>query len=76
MKMRKAFIIALGLVAISALVGVQPADARKKGPPTGIGGGKPPAGPGHASNPSQVVIIPGELAPRHPQPTDRAYINK
>jgi len=74
--MRKILIIALGLITLNALVGAQPADARKKGPPvpTGIGGGKPPAVPGYGT--SQVVIVPGEVGPRHPQPTDRAYINK
>ncbi len=74
--MRKILIIALGLATLGALVGAQPADARKKGPPmpTGFGGGKPVTGPGYGA--SQVVIVPGELGPRHPQPTDRAIINK
>ena len=42
--------------------------------PTGFGGGKPVAGSDYGT--SQVVIVPGELGPRHPQPTDRAIINK
>lgn len=74
--MRKVLIIALGLVALSALVGAQPADARKKATPAGIGGGKPPAGPGHTSAPSQFVIVPTELNPRHLQPTDPALFKK
>jgi hypothetical protein len=78
--MKKILIIALGLVTLGALVGVQPADARKKATPAGIGGGKPPAGPGHTStggawvnSQNAPVIDPRELGPRwHPQPTDLA----
>jgi hypothetical protein len=77
--MRKILIIALGLVAVSALVGVAPADAKKKATPAGVGG-KPPAGPGYGSTGgawvnSQGVPVgdPRELGPRwHPQPTDLA----
>lgn len=74
--MRKVLIIALGLLTLGALVGAQPADARKKGPstPTGIGGGKPPAGP--RAGASQVVVVPTELNPRHLQPTDPALFKK
>lgn len=66
--MRKILTIALGLIAVGTLVAAQAADAKRKGPPVGIGP-KPPVFNGYSwSNPLPPTDTLGPR--RHPQPTD------